>query len=124
MGKVASYRNDTTESVCALKLENGERIRIQVFYGPTLRFGSHHDYVPVGLRIDTLEWGGFRTGYTVFSFDIREDDDALRIARLPLAKRVEGQVSPLDQLLDYLIDCPSIADVKRKCEAIRTISVD
>ena len=123
MGKVTFYRNDNRDCVCFLKLDSGERIRIRVFYGPAERFGIHCDYIPVGIMVDTLEWGGLKAGYTVFSFEIRSDDDATRIARLPLSKRVDRS-TPLDLFVDYLADCSSVAEVKERCAAIRLISVD
>jgi hypothetical protein len=117
------YNNDQWGVFCHAKLESGELVSIMVIYGPVTRLGMALPWAPVEILVDTLRWGGLKKGESVLRWDIRSDENALRIGCLPLARRSSKPASPLDCLIDYFQPCRSLADLRRRCNDLVTLEL-
>ena len=119
--RIKLYNNDESGSVCHAKLESGDLIRIWITYGPVTRLGVDSPRAPIEVLVQTLKWGGLRKGEDIFVFDLLPERNAGRMCQLPLVKRSEGPVWPLDSMIDYLKDCRSVAEVKQQCDRLATM---
>lgn len=103
MGKIITYKNEGRNGVfCQIKLNNGERILISLAVS--------------SIKIIKLDIKGLIPTETIWEFNWECDTDDLE-------KVVEVFVNPdspskhiLDAIVDKLINCQSIEEVKLKCE--------
>jgi hypothetical protein len=95
MGEVITYKNDEAHCYCQVKLDSGERVLVSLGNG--------------GIKVMELDPPGLLPVATLW-----ESSDARWIITTFLDPKREPVKHPLDAIRDRLLDCPSIAEFKRR----------
>lgn len=107
MGKVGRFVTDPKAGAfCQIVLDSGEKILVS------------HDkggFKGGRLSIATLKWLGLASGEMLFEVDLDTPRGQAALRRLTAgAPEGSARATPLGALVEYVKECPSAADVRRR----------
>jgi hypothetical protein len=99
---------------CQIRLDSGEKILVNHDRG-SLTAGR--------LTIEEVKWLGLMPGETLFTVDLESAEGQGIMARLTKgAAEGTARSTPLGAFVEYVKDCPSVADVRKRCAEIPTMA--
>ena len=109
MGKVGRFITDPKAGAyCQVTLDSGDKLIVNHAKG---------GFKGGPLTIETTKWWG--GGQRIVSIDLDTPQSKAALATLTAGHAAESALAtPLGAFAEYVKDCPSVDDVKAKCEAL------